>query len=332
MHEGLAAWHGVVLARKIGAEDVCRVDIIRPDNRPDLRKTEGTGMGIKTILVPIDGSKGSLAALSRAFVVANRFGSHIKALHVMTRGSDVAGTGTYNLPAKLRKSVEEKADELAMERAAELQEHFEAHCQDNDIPISTRPIKGGGATAAWHQEFGNVDEVLIHHGLVSDVIAVPRPKIKQGVLRRSPMGKAIEAILLKTGRPVLIEPPKSKAKKCARIAIGWNDSVECSRAVALTMPWLAELDEVAVLVSKKRKSSVKSLAEYLAWYNVKANIELLDGKGDSIGEAMLNVCSEVSADFLIVGGFSHARARELLFGGVTRYLLQHSNIVTIMAH
>jgi nucleotide-binding universal stress UspA family protein len=275
-------------------------------------------MGIKTILVPIDGSKGSLAALSRAFVVANRFGSHIKALHVMTRGSDVAGTGTYNLPAKLRKSVEEKADELAMERAAELQDHFEAHCQDNDIPISTRPIKGGGATAAWHQEFGNVDEVLIHHGLVSDVIAVPRPKIKQGVLRRSPMGKAIEAILLKTGRPVLIEPPESKAKKCARIAI--------------TMPWIAELDEVTVLVSKKRRSSVKSLAEYLAWYNVKANIELLDGKGDSIGEAMLNVCSEVSTDFLIVGGFSHARARELLFGGVTRYLLQHSNIVTIMAH
>jgi nucleotide-binding universal stress UspA family protein len=39
-------------------------------------------MGIKTILVPVDGSKGSFAALDRAFVVADRFGSHIKALHV----------------------------------------------------------------------------------------------------------------------------------------------------------------------------------------------------------------------------------------------------------
>ena len=250
----------------------------------------------------------------------------------MTRGTDVAGGGTYNLPAKLRKSVEIEADKMALERAAEMHEQFEAHCLENDIPISKGPTGQGGATAVWHQEFGGVDKVLIHHGRVSDVIVVPRPKIKKGVVRRSPIGRAIEAVLLGTGRPVLIEPPNIKSKKCAKIAIGWNDSVECSRAVAMTMPWLVEMDELTVLVSKKRKSSVKALAEYLAWYDIKANIVLLDGKGKSIGEAMLNVCSEVSADVLIVGGFSHARARELLFGGVTRHLLTHSNIVTMMVH
>jgi len=289
-------------------------------------------MGIKTILVPIDGSKGSFAALSRAFIVAGRFGAHIKALHVMTRGSDIAGAGTYSLPAKLRKSVETKSDELALKKATELQEFFEEHCQDNDIPISNRPVKQGGATAVWHQEFGNVDDVLIHHGRVSDVIAVPRPKIKKGVMRRSPVGGAIEAILLRTGRPVLIEPPNSNVKRCERIVLGWNDSLECSRALAMTMPWLDGLDEITVLVSKKRKSSINTLVDYLSWYNVKANIELLDGKGETIGEAMLNVCSEIKTDFLIVGGFSHARARELLFGGVTRHLLMRSKVVTIMAH
>lgn len=289
-------------------------------------------MGMKTILVPIDGSKGSFAALSRAFIVAKRFGSHIKALHVMVRGSDIAGTGTYNLPAKLRKSVEGEADKHALEKAAELQEFFEGHCMDNDIPVSKKPLKKGGVTAVWHQEFGSVDEVLIRHGRVSDVIAVPRPKLKKGVMRRSPMGRAIEAILLRTGRPVLIEPPKSNVKKCERIVLGWNDSLECSRALAVTMPWLVGLDEITVLISKKRKSSVKALVEYLSWYNIKANIVQLDDKGKTIGEAMLNVCTEVNADFLIVGGFSHARARELLFGGVTRHLMMHSNIVTIMAH
>jgi nucleotide-binding universal stress UspA family protein len=47
-------------------------------------------MGIKTILVPIDGGKASFAALDRAFVVADRFGSHITALHVMQRATDAA--------------------------------------------------------------------------------------------------------------------------------------------------------------------------------------------------------------------------------------------------
>ena len=289
-------------------------------------------MGIKTILVPIDGSKGSFAALSRAFMVAKRFESHIKALHVMMRGSEIAGTGTYNLPAKLRKSVEGEADKHALEKAAGLQEFFESHCMDNDIPISKKPLKKGGPTAVWHQEFGTVDNVLAHHGRVSDVIAVPRPKLKEGVMRRSPMGRAIEGILLRTGRPVLIEPPKSSVRKCERIVLGWNDSVECSRALAMTMPWLDGLDEVTVLVSKKRKSSVKTLVDYLSWYGIKANIVQLDDKGKTIGEAMLKVCAEVKADFLIVGGFSHARARELLFGGVTRHLMMHSKIVTIMTH
>jgi nucleotide-binding universal stress UspA family protein len=181
-------------------------------------------MGIKNILVPIDGSKGSFAALSRAFIIAKRFGSHITALHVMTYGSEIAGAGTYNLPAKLRKSVETEGEKIALKKAAELRENFEEHCLDNDIPISTRPVKQGGPTASWHQEPGSVDDVLVHYGRVCDVIAVPRPKIKTGVMRRSPMGRAIESILLRTGRPVLIEPPKSNVKRCERIVLGWNDS------------------------------------------------------------------------------------------------------------
>ena len=68
-------------------------------------------MGTKTILVPIDGGKGSFAALDRAFVVADRFGSHIKALHVMQRATDAASYGLYNLPAKLRKNVDREAEE-----------------------------------------------------------------------------------------------------------------------------------------------------------------------------------------------------------------------------
>jgi nucleotide-binding universal stress UspA family protein len=289
-------------------------------------------MGIKTILVPVDGSEGSFTALDRAFVVAERFGSHIEALHVIARASDSASAGFYNLPASLRKTAEIEADKVVMKRAAEFQEQFEAHCSDHNIPISNQPTRQGGATAVWHQEFGHIEEVLIRHGRVSDVIAVSRPKIRQGTLRRAPIGEAVEAVLLRTGRPVLITPPKSIAKRYERVAIGWNDSVECSRALAMTMPWLVEMEEITVLVSRKRKSCVKPLLEYLAWHDVKADFALLDGEGERAGEAILNMCTEINAEFLIVGGFSHARAREVLFGGVTRHLLMHSNIVTIMVH
>jgi len=289
-------------------------------------------MAIKTILTPIDGSKESFAALDRAFVVANRFGAHVKALHVMLPASDAAATGTFNLPSKFRESAVIEAGKVSMERAAEFQKQFEAHCSDHDIPISQQPSRQEGPTAAWHQEIGHIEEVLIHHGRSSDVIAVSRPRIRKDVLRRSPMGENIEAIMMRTGRPILITPPENTARRVERVAIGWNDSIECSRALAMTMPWLVEMNEVTVIISKDRETSVKTLVDYLAWHGVEANIALLDGKGKSTGEAILNVCSEINAEFLIVGGLSRSRASQLLFGGVTYHLLEQSNIVTIMVH
>jgi len=289
-------------------------------------------MAIKTILVPIDGSKESFSAFDRAIVVADRFGAHIKALHVMLRASDVAAAGFYNLSVRLRKEAQTEADKAAVEKAAEMQQQFEAHCSDHNIQISEQPIERQEVTAAWHQEFGHIDEVLTHHGRASDVIAVSRPRIRENTLQRSPMGQAIEAILLRTGRPVLISPPESAAKRYERVAIGWNDSVECSRALAMTMPWLVEMKEVTIIIARKREQSVKTLIEYLAWHGVNADTAILDRKGRPTGEALLRVCSEIGAEFLIVGGFSRSRARQLLFGGVTHHLLTKSDIVTIMVH
>jgi len=289
-------------------------------------------MGIKTILVPIDGGKGSFAALDRAFVVADRFGSHIQALHVMQRATDTVSYGLYNLPAKLRKNIDKEAEKTALEKAADLQGQFQDFCEQYSIPLCEGPSKQAGATAGWQQEFGHVDEVLVRNGRLSDVIVVPRPRVKTSTVRRSPIGRAIETLLLDTGRPVLIEPPKCRAKRCDRVAIGWNESVEVSRALAAMLPWLVKMSAVTIIVSKKRKQGVKALVNYLAWHGIQATVEFLDGRGSSVGKAILNVCSDTGTELLIVGGFSHYRARELLFGGVTRHLLTCSKIVTIMVH
>ncbi len=289
-------------------------------------------MGIKTILVPLDGGKASFAALDRAFVVADRFGSHIKALHVMRRATDAVSYGLYNLSAKLRKDIEKEAEKTALERAADLQEQFQDFCEQYSVPLCEEPSKQTGATAGWQQEFGHVDEVLVRNGRLSDVIVVPRPRVKKSTVRRSPVGRAIEALLLGTGRPVLIEPPKCRAKRCERVAIGWNESAEVSRAIATILPWLVKMSAVTIIVSKKRKRGVKALVEYLAWHGIQATVEFLDGRGSSVGKAILNVCSDTGTEFLVVGGFSHSRARELLFGGVTQHLLTRSKIVTIMVH
>jgi nucleotide-binding universal stress UspA family protein len=288
-------------------------------------------MSIKIILVPIGGSKVSRAALERAFVVAKRFGAHVKGLHVMERMSD-AVSFEFHLPEKLRGSVQSSAEQAAASRAEELRAGFEKACQEAGITLSEKPLEGDTASASWHQEFGHVEDILVRHARLSDLVTVPRPDLRGGPVRRSPVGRAIEAMLCGTGRPVLIEPPMVKAEPCESVAIGWNESTEASRAIAMTWPWLVNMSAVSILSSKKREAGADALKDYLAWHGISSRVVLLNSKGESVGQAMLNACAKENAGFLVVGGFSHARARELLFGGVTRHLLANSNIPTLMVH
>ncbi|MDH3688549.1 MAG: universal stress protein [Gammaproteobacteria bacterium] len=289
-------------------------------------------MSIKKILVPLDGSNASYDVLDTALVVAKRFGAHIDALHVMQRPEDAAPFMFDRIPGKLRETVAREVEKYEREEAAAVRQKFENFCERNNLEIRDSPAAQSGVTATWHEEFGRTSEVLVRCGRLADVIATARPKMRKGAVRRSPIGENVEAVMLGSGRPVLIVPPKWKAKRVEHAAIGWNESVEASRALAMTMPWLEQMSTVTVIVSKKRKDGAERLSNYLALHGVHAQVQYLDGKGNSVGDSILRICSEGGVEFLVVGGFSHARARQLLFGGVTQHLLRFCDIITVMVH
>lgn len=289
-------------------------------------------MAIKTILVPLDGSKASLEVLDTALVVANRFGAHIDALHVLQHATDAVPFMSDRLSAKLKETVVAEAEKDARERAAVVRKVFDEFCAKHKVTIVEEPTPGTGATAAWREESGRVGEVLIRRGRLTDVVAIARPRTRASTVRRSPAGENLEAVMLGTGRPVLIVPPGWAARRVENVVFGWNESLEASRALAMAMPWLPQMSNVTIIVSKKREPNAKALLDYLAWHGVEAKISLLDNKGHTVSDAILNVCSEVGAELLVVGGFSHSRARELLFGGVTRHLLAQAEILTLMVH
>jgi nucleotide-binding universal stress UspA family protein len=289
-------------------------------------------MAIKTILVPLDESDSSFVALDTATIVGQRFGAHISAVHVMQRASDSAAFMFDRLSAKLREAVAKESEDDARERAADIRSRFEEVCRHKKVSLTDTPQTDGGATAAWSEEFGHVEEVLIGRARLHDVVVIAKPSDSSEAVRRSPIGETLEAIMLGAGRPVLIVPPAWQARLIERMAIGWNQSLESSRALAMSMPWLEQMAEVTVLASRKREQSAAELVEYLAWHGVPAKIQLLDGLSKSVGGSILKACAQANAEALVVGGFSHARARQLLFGGVTRHLLAKAELLTFMVH
>lgn len=287
-------------------------------------------MGIQTILVPLDGSDAGTEVLDTAWVVARRFNAHIQALLVMPDPAWAEGYQFSQLPSKLRGMVAEEAAKATEEKAAEVKEIFDDFCQRNNVEVTNQP--GSGPSADWATAVGYVNEVLTRRARLVDVVAMPRPRKRPSTVQQSPVGETLEVLIIEAGRPVLLVPPGWGARRCEHAAIAWNESLEASRALAMVMPWLPQMSSVSVLLSRKREAGVPLLLNYLAWHGVKAEIQWLDDRGKSAKQAIDNVCKEIGADFLVVGGFSRTRARQRLFGGVTSHLLSHANIITVMVH
>ena len=286
-------------------------------------------MSIKSILVPLNESAESLQVLDTARIVANRFDARIKAVHVMPE--ETLPFQFDPLPAKLKKTVLAEAEKRSRESARGIEKEFRAFCARHRIVVGDS-LEEEGTGAVWHVETGDTMEVLIRHARVCDVVATFRPRKIDARLRRSPAGENLEALLMRGGRPILLIPPKWLARKVGHAALAWNESLEASRALAMTMPWLRQMEDVSIIVARKRKASVPDLCEYLSLHGVNAKVKYLPAKIKSAGEAILQTCRENGVEFLVVGGFSHNRSRQLIFGGVTQYLLKNSNVITVMVH
>lgn len=282
---------------------------------------------IKIILVPVDGSERSAAVLDTALIVARRFDAHIKVVHVREKGSEPFLFS--GMPESMREQVMKMNAEQVDSTVAAVREQFNGFCKQNKVKVTKKPSSVKQVSASLHLLEGNAGAVLDRESRLVDVIAMSRPT--QHRLGGRGVGDLHESLMLHSGRPVLIVPPEWTPHRVDHAAIGWNDSVEASRALAITLPWLVQMKKVTVVVSKKREAGVGDVVDYLKRHGCRADYHAISS-GGNVGKKMLAACGEIGAEFLVVGGFSHTRTRQRLFGGVTSYLLGNTDVITVMAH
>ncbi len=282
---------------------------------------------IKIILVPLDGSERSAAVLDTAVIIAKRFDGHIKVVHVREKGSEPFLFS--GMPESMREQVMKMNNQQLDEVTSKVREQFNSFCKQHKVKVTKKPSSAKGVSASLHLLEGSAGVVLDHESRLVDVIAMSRPAEHR--IGGRGVGDLHESLMMNSGRPVLIVPPDWKARRVEHAAIGWNDSVEASRALAITLPWLTQMKKVTVIVSKKREAGVDDVVDYLKRHGCKADYHVISS-GGNVGKKMLAACKEIGAEFLVVGGFSHTRTRQRLFGGVTSHLLASTDIITVMAH
>ncbi len=286
-------------------------------------------MPIKTILLPLGEKDRDDALLDAALAVTKRFNAHLDVLHVEPDKEASLPYATLGLSESMRAQLRDAAAQQYADATSALQQIVDKACVRNGVSMAKRGEHPAKPTADWLVETGSQTELVAQLGRLADLIIVVRPE------RISPPPKTIDAALRETGRPVLMLPPHALDSIGRRIVIGWNGSKEAAQAVAAARPILREASTVTVLTTDKRqrrRPSGDDLLTYLSCHGITASVSVMDTRTRSVPEALLATAGELDADLLVMGGYSRHRLREVIMGGVTRYLLAESDIPVMMVH
>ena len=145
----------------------------------------------------------------------------------------------------------------------------------------------------------------------------------------------LEVALMETARPLLIAPPTAAKTFGRSVIIAWNGSVEAIRAVSSALPYLTRAESVIILVigeGDRPPALPDDLKTYFAWHGIAATGKQVAAESAPVGARLLEEADAAGADLLVMGGYTHSRLRQLIFGGVTSHVLHHAELPVLMAH
>lgn len=286
---------------------------------------------IKTILVPATGAETDIVTFGAALQIAQLFGAHIDALHVQidpvatlvtmtTEGSGGAVIG----------GLVEQLEQDVREREAKARRMFTEFCGRERLSITAAPAEASThPSAQWHVETGEEPRWMTNYGLAADLIVASRGTTDDATPRST-----LEAVLVKTGRPLLIPNTGAPLGMTDRIAIAWKPTPQTARAVAAAMPFLARAKEIVVMTVQEEEDGsddADRLVRNLEWHGLKAVAQSLSPDGRGAAETLVAAAAE-KVGLLVMGGYGHSQLREWVFGGFTQQLLVSAPVPVLMVH
>lgn len=290
---------------------------------------------IKTVLVAATGDAIDTASFAAALSIARPFGAHLDVLHarfdpVSTAIAMSTDAGSGALTAGLIDQLEQDA----RRREATAHENFTRFCGDAGLGVPGAPSAEapGAPSAEWHVETGDEAGWMAAYGRTADLVVVSRAPGDEAA--EAGARSTLEAVLLETGRPLLIPPQAAMPAAIERVAIAWKPTPQAARAVALAMPLLCRAKEIVVVTveeSADERDDTDRLVRNLAWHGLATKAERLKAGPDGAAAALLAAVAG-RADLLVMGGYGHSRLREWVFGGFTQHVLVGAPLAVLIAH
>lgn len=285
-------------------------------------------MALKDILVHVDPGERTIVRMNVAIGLVRAHGAHLTGIYVADIPSPEYFYGaTMPFAGGNAEQVVQRMRTDAAAASAGTEEAFRDAIRREAISGAWRFVDGPvPATVALHARYADLS-----------IVAQPNPYDPRD-------GAGSDAIvvttLLSSGRPVLVIPfAGSFTGAFDHILVAWNASREAARAVNDALPLLTAAKKVTILAVNPQKDEAghgevpsADIALHLARHGVTASAAHTVANDISDGEALLSYCADISADLIVAGGYGHSRAREMVFGGVTRTLIQEMTVPVLLSH
>lgn len=149
-------------------------------------------------------------------------------------------------------------------------------------------------------------------------------------------GPSLLAQLVRNGRTPLCVPGDGTTRldPFGRAVIAWNGSIESANAVRAAIGLLRVASDVRVIryiEDDDVRNSDMRLLQYLSRHDIHAEIETHRPRSDPATE-LIEYAARCGAEYVVMGAYSHSRAGEFIFGGITRDLLQACSTTLVMSH
>lgn len=149
------------------------------------------------------------------------------------------------------------------------------------------------------------------------------------------MVHVIGDILVHTGKPVLAVPSAiRKVDVGGNVLVAWDGSEDAEAALAAAVPLLqcARSVEIFHVDDGSLVTSAEDAARYLSRHSIVSTIRSEPIGFDRVGEWLISEAETYRHDYIVMGGFGHARTLEAIFGGVTRKMLKECKIPMLLVH
>lgn len=279
-------------------------------------------MSYKTVLVHVDESARASERIKIAAAIAMAGNAHLI-------GTAMTGASRYFVQTRTLAELDPSLKEhlaFLRERAQRGLEDFEQAARRIGMPSFEKRLVDDEAGGGVCMQARYADLVVIGQNDPHEISPVVMPDFPQYVV-------------LNSGRPVLLVPYTGRFDTVGnRVLIGWDASMAAAHAVSTAIPLLRCAQKVHVAVFNPDKQPQahgavpgSDICIYLARHGIKVEV-MQRQTTQPLGEALLGLAADLESDLVVLGGYGHARFREIMLGEVTAHVLEAMRVPVLMAY